>query len=80
MRLIPEKTSMLVGGFVGFAVPFMANLALNNGPMRALLDGSIGCLVGGLVVRLVVHSLNVSIAESAVRQQVDESQQTESEE
>ncbi|KAF0096131.1 MAG: hypothetical protein E1N59_98 [Puniceicoccaceae bacterium 5H] len=71
---------MLVGGFVGFAVPFMANLALNNGPMRALLDGSIGCLVGGLVVRLVVHSLNVSIAESAVRQQVDESQQTESEE
>lgn len=60
---------MLVGGFLGFSIAFMANLALNNGPMRALLDGSIGCLVGGIIVRVIVHSLNVSIAESAMREE-----------
>lgn len=67
MRLIPQKMSMLVGGLLGFAVAFMANLALNNGPMRALMDGSIGCLVGALVVRVVVHAINSSIAEAMTR-------------
>jgi hypothetical protein len=47
------KYFLLMGGFVGFAVVLFASYSAGNRPAVALLDASIGCLVGGLLFRML---------------------------
>lgn len=45
------KTFLLLGGCTGFTLTFAGSLHAGNAPAFALRDGSIGCLVGALLLR-----------------------------
>lgn len=45
----------LLGGFVGFALVLVASFYAGNRPALALRDAAIGCIVGGMLFR-VLHA------------------------
>ncbi len=47
------KYFLLMGGFAGFAVVLVASFYAGNRPAAALMDASIGCLVGGTLFRML---------------------------
>ena len=61
MKEIPFKLLILLGGFAGFTASYFTSLGHGATPSSALLDGTLGCIVGSLFVRmgiaLVIQSL-----------------------
>ena len=47
------KYFLLMGGFLGFAVVLVASFYAGNRPAVALMDASVGCLVGGALFRML---------------------------
>ena len=47
------KYFLLMGGFAGFAVVLIASIYAGNRPASALMDASIGCLIGGTLFRML---------------------------
>ncbi len=46
---------LLLGGFIGFASVLVASFYAGNRPALALRDAAIGCVVGGMLFR-ILHS------------------------
>jgi hypothetical protein len=47
------KYFLLMGGFAGFAAVLIASFYAGNRPATALMDASVGCLVGGVLFRML---------------------------
>ena len=47
------KYFLLMGGFLGFAAVLIASYSAGNRPAVALRDAAIGCMVGGLLFRML---------------------------
>ncbi|MEI6870985.1 MAG: hypothetical protein WCL08_01760 [Verrucomicrobiota bacterium] len=47
------KYFLLIGGFLGFAAVLIASYSAGNRPAVALRDAAIGCMVGGLLFRML---------------------------
>ena len=47
------KFFLLMGGFAGFAVVLIASYYAGNRPAVALRDAAIGCVVGGMLFRML---------------------------
>ncbi|TVR49988.1 MAG: hypothetical protein EA425_11000 [Puniceicoccaceae bacterium] len=45
------KFIILLGGFSGFALSFLAGLAAGNDPLKVLIQACLACLAGALLFR-----------------------------
>lgn len=64
MRSISMKHSQFFvtsGGFLGFSLAFFSGLGAGNDIAIILRDASIGCLVGAIFARGLLHVINESI-------------------
>ncbi|NBV86270.1 MAG: hypothetical protein EBS01_08430 [Verrucomicrobia bacterium] len=70
------KYFLLIGGFLGFAAVLIASYSAGNRPAIALRDAAIGCMVGGLLFRMLhaayLAGLKGCIADRARSSRTDE--------
>ncbi len=70
------KYFLLIGGFLGFAAVLIASYSAGNRPAVALRDAAIGCMVGGLLFRMLhaayLAGLKGCIADRARLSRVDQ--------
>jgi hypothetical protein len=62
------KFFLLTGGFCGFVLSYLASWNAGNSAAQALCDGTIGCLVGATLFRVLHFMLTSTVRRHLVAQ------------